>query len=231
MFTSPLQNRGEKSYLIHKSMLYNEHMHQRFVIGIDEVGRGPIAGPVCVGAFIIHDYSILQYAPHVLRDSKKLTPQKRDDWVKYLDTCKKKGKCAFAHSFVSAQMIDKIGISNAIKNALSRSIKKIQNEIVENNKLDLEDFYLNATVLLDGGLKAPKEYIHQQTIIKGDEKEPVIALASIIAKVARDKHMEKRGNEYPMYDFETHKGYGTKIHYKNLRTFGASPIHRQSFLG
>ena len=79
-------------------------MHQRFVIGVDEVGRGPIAGPVCVGAFIIHDYSILQHAPHVLRDSKKLTPQKRDDWVKYLYNCKKKEKCSFAHTFVSARM-------------------------------------------------------------------------------------------------------------------------------
>lgn len=205
-------------------------MHQRFVIGVDEVGRGPIAGPVCVGAFIIHDYSILQYAPHVLRDSKKLTPQKRNDWVKYLNNCKKKDKCSFAYSFVSAQVIDKIGIARAIKNALASSIKKIEKEIIIDNKITPEDFYQNTTVLLDGGLKAPKEYVHQQTIIKGDEKESVIALASIIAKVARDKYMEKVSNLYPKHDFSTHKGYGTKAHYKSIQSHGRTVLHRHTFL-
>lgn len=205
-------------------------MHQRFVIGVDEVGRGPIAGPVCVGAFIIHDYSILQYAPHVLRDSKKLTPQKRNDWVKYLNNCKKKDKCSFAYSFVSAQVIDKIGIARAIKNALASSIKKIEKEIIIDNKITPEDFYQNTTVLLDGGLRAPKEYVHQQTIIKGDEKEPVIALASIIAKVARDKYMEKVSNLYPKHDFSTHKGYGTKAHYKSIQSHGRTVLHRHTFL-
>lgn len=210
--------------------MYNTCMHQRFVIGVDEVGRGPIAGPVCVGAFIIHDYSILQYAPHVLRDSKKLTPQKRNDWVKYLNNCKKKDKCSFAYSFVSAQVIDKIGIARAIKNALASSIKKIEKEIIIDNKITPEDFYQNTTVLLDGGLRAPKEYIHQQTIIKGDEKEPVIALASIIAKVARDKYMEKVSNLYPKHDFSTHKGYGTKAHYKSIQSHGRTVLHRHTFL-
>ena len=205
-------------------------MHQRFVIGVDEVGRGPIAGPVCVGAFIIHDYSILQYAPHVLRDSKKLTPQKRNDWVKYLNNCKKKDKCSFTYSFVSAQVIDKVGIARAIKNALASSIKKIEKEIIIDNKITPEDFYQNTTVLLDGGLRAPKEYIHQQTIIKGDEKEPVIALASIIAKVARDKYMEKVSNLYPKHDFSTHKGYGTKAHYKSIQSHGRTVLHRRTFL-
>lgn len=211
-------------------MLYNEHMHQRFVIGVDEVGRGPIAGPVCVGAFIIHDYSILKHAPHVLRDSKKLTPQKRNDWVKYLNNCKKKDKCSFAHTFVSAKMIDKIGISKAINNALLSSIKKIEKEIIASSNINLDEFYLNTTVLLDGGLRAPKEYIHQQTIIKGDEKESVIALASIIAKVARDKYMEKISDLYPKHDFSTHKGYGTKAHYKSIQSHGRTVLHRHTFL-
>ncbi len=205
-------------------------MHHRFVIGIDEVGRGPIAGPVCVGAFIIHDYSLLAHAPHALHDSKKLSPQKREAWVKYLTDCRKKGKCAFAYSFVSARVIDRIGIAKAIKCALARSIKKLERELADENDLLFLDFRENTTVLLDGGLRAPKEYVFQKTIIRGDEKEPTIALASIVAKVARDKYMDRLALQYPLYDFETHKGYGTPSHYKSLRSFGTSPLHRQSFL-
>ena len=85
-------------------------------------------------------------------------------------------------------------------------------------------------VLLDGGLKAPKEYLNQRTIIKGDEKELAIALASIVAKVTRDRLMVKLARKYPGYDLEMHKGYGTAAHYKALKNKGFSPIHRKSFL-
>ena len=85
-------------------------------------------------------------------------------------------------------------------------------------------------VLLDGGLKAPEEYKHQETIIKGDEKIKCIALASIVAKVERDRYMERKDKYYPEYSFIDHKGYGTKDHYKMIKKYGISPLHRKSFL-
>ncbi len=188
----------------------------KFVIGIDEVGRGPIAGPVAVCAFLWKDRETLP--PYGIKDSKKLSPQKREEWFRQVQIWKRESRVTYAVSFVSAQTIDRIGITKSITRALVESLRKLQIEPE------------NVLVLLDGGLRAPHEFHMQKTIIRGDEKEPVIALASIVAKVLRDKMMERFAMKYPLYGFEEHKGYGTHTHYRAIKKHGMSPLHRVSFL-
>lgn len=188
----------------------------KFVIGIDEVGRGPIAGPVAVCAFLWKDRETLP--PYGIKDSKKLSPQKREEWFRQVQIWKRESRVTYAVSFVSAQTIDRIGITKSITRALVESLKKLEIEPE------------NVEVLLDGGLRAPHEFHMQKTIIRGDEKEPVIALASIVAKVLRDKMMERFAMKYPLYGFEEHKGYGTHTHYRAIKKHGMSPLHRVSFL-
>ena len=117
----------------------------------------------------------------------------------------------------SNAVIDTKGLSFAIKKALSGCLQKVG--VTEKDK-----------VLLDGGLKAPKEFTNQQTIIKGDEKHPIIAWASILAKVHRDNYMTKMSKKYPEYGFEKHMGYGTRLHRDAIQKHGLSSIHRKSFL-
>lgn len=186
------------------------------MVGIDEVGRGPIAGPVAVCAFLWKDRETLP--PYGIKDSKQLSPQKREEWFSKVKLWQTEDKVAYAVSYISADMIDRIGISKAIKKALFRSI----------GKLGLEPD--NVEVLLDGGLRAPKQFRSQKTIIRGDEQEPIIALASIVAKVLRDRLMERLALRYPEYGFDEHKGYGTRTHYLALKKFGPSPLHRLSFI-
>lgn len=188
----------------------------KFVIGIDEVGRGPIAGPVAVCAFLWKDRETLP--PYGIKDSKKLSPQKREEWFRQVQIWKRESRVTYAVSFVSAQTIDRIGITKSITRALVESLKKLEIEPE------------NVEVLLDGGLRAPHNFPLQKTIIRGDEKEPVIALASIVAKVLRDKMMERFAMKYPLYGFEEHKGYGTHTHYRAIKKHGMSPLHRVSFL-
>jgi ribonuclease HII len=190
------------------------------VIGIDEVGRGPVAGPVALCAFRLSAKirpPILGSKPVPLRDSKKLTPLQREAWYKHLLSLKKQGKCDFAVSMQSASLIDSIGISPCIKKALATVLKKL-------------DATIRETILLDGSLYAPKEFKKQKTIIKGDEKEPAIGLASIVAKVTRDRYMLKMAGKHPLYGFENHVGYGTKKHYLAIKKHGMTDIHRKSFL-
>lgn len=193
-------------------------MKSSFIIGIDEVGRGPIAGPVAVCAFMCKpDFfnSITIEIP--LRDSKKLTKKYREKWYDYLNEEKKKGNCNFAVSLVSAEWIDKVGIVRAIQKALDTSL----------NKVTKQD---DIKIFLDGGLKAPKEYINQETVIKGDELHPVISCASIVAKVSRDKIMENHSKDYPSYGFDKNSGYGTKFHYKAIEENGLTILHRKTFI-
>ncbi len=192
------------------------------IFGIDEAGRGPIAGPVAVGVFRIDipqsDFKkIINKAKLKLKDSKKLNHKQREEWFEVIKKWKKEGKCDYSATLVSAKDIDSLGIVPSINKALSKSLYKLQNK----------DYKL---ILLDGGLKAPKEFSRQKTIIKGDEKEPVISLASICAKVTRDRYMCKISKKYPKYNFYLHKGYGTREHYGAIRRHGISPIHRKTFL-
>ncbi len=190
---------------------------KRLVVGIDEVGRGPLAGPVAVGAFIVHKKIQLP-----IKDSKKLTEKQREIWYEKICEWRKEWKCDFCVTMVSAKIVDKIGLSKAIQKALNKSLNLVLPKSHDSAK--------RVKVLLDGGLRAPAEFKNQKTIIKGDEKEPVIALASIVAKVMRDRYMKKIAKKYPQYYFEIHKGYGTKKHYIALKKYGISPLHRKSFL-
>ncbi len=191
----------------------------RYIVGIDEAGRGPLAGPVSVGVVIVHEKYISEISKlKNLHDSKKLSPQKRDFWFEKINELKKEGKIDFAVSFVEAKVIDKSGISFSIKMGIKRGLKKVS----ANPKY--------TEILLDGGLYAPRHFKNQKTVIKGDEKIPVISLASIVAKVKRDRRMDSMAVRYPEYGFDVHKGYGTKEHYKALKKRGLSDIHRRSFV-
>ena len=219
----------------------------KYIIGIDEVGRGTIAGPVAVGVFYCTNSDgvneIIKEAKKKfnlpIRDSKKLTRNQREKWFKYLNECKKESKCDFNVSFVASEMIDKFGIKKCIQKALDKSLEKIISpEILFEKSSDERGRRVRpyqkeiqaSFIYLDGGLYAPKKYINQKTIIKGDESHPIISLASIVAKVSRDRIMYKYGIKYPNYGFENHVGYGTKAHYEAIKKYGQISIHRKTFI-
>ena len=187
-----------------------------YLMGIDEVGRGPIAGPVAVGAFVFLNPKAIRLFRGV-KESKQLSEEKREEWFKKIEKVRDDGLIDFCVTFQSEKIIDTKGLSFAIKNALRLSIKKL--------KLNPKQ----CLVLLDGGLKAPTEYLNQKTIIKGDAKIKVIALASICAKVLRDRKMRKWAEKYPLYGFEVNKGYGTKKHYDAINKYGLIDLHRKTF--
>lgn len=184
-----------------------------FIVGIDEAGRGPLAGPVCVGAVGTNlknkdeKIKILEG----IKDSKKLSAKKREEWFKILQENKEFECC---HIFVSSETIDRFGIRKVVIFGVEKVLEKFS------RKPDL--------VLMDGSLFAPEEY-KQETIIKGDEKIPLISAGSIIAKVSRDRVMMNMHKKYPEYCFNEHKGYGTKKHYKKIKENGLSEIHRKTF--
>jgi ribonuclease HII len=201
----------------------------KYKIGIDEVGRGPLAGPVAVCAFLIIDDSFCsgetyeeykkEYKLPKLKDSKKLSKKQREVWFGFLKKQKEEGKCDYSVSFVSPENIDKFGIAKCIQKALNESLNKIASTSPASFQ-----------IYLDGGLHAGAQYVNQETIIRGDELHPVISMASIMAKVSRDRIMTKYAKEYPEYGFENHSGYGTKAHYAAIKTAGLTPIHRKSYI-
>lgn len=189
----------------------------KYIIGVDEVGRGPIAGSFTVCAVVLLKNSSKGWLRDI-KDSKKLTSQKREMWLKKMQERMKKENLKYAISYVRPQYVDTYGISKSARTATNRVLNRLSIKPEE------------CSVLLDGGLYAPKKFIYQRTITKGDEKESVIALASIAAKVHRDKAMTQFSKCYPNYGFEKHKGYGTKEHYKQIKKYGLCEIHRRSFL-
>jgi ribonuclease HII len=194
----------------------------QYLVGIDEAGRGPIAGPVSVAIFYVEkklQRKLLQFFPNrKVKDSKKFSERNREIIFKKITEAKESGDAYFQVVLTSARIIDTKGISFAIKNSIEKMLEKSG---LEPKKTEIR---------LDGSLKAPIQYKNQKTIIKGDEKEAVIALASIVAKVTRDKYMKKISRKFLNYNFEIHKGYGTKKHYESIAKFGLSTIHRKSFL-
>ena len=180
------------------------------VVGLDEAGRGALAGPVVAAAVSIIANCKLQIAN--LKDSKKLTSKKRKEIFKLL---KKHPQIEWGIGKISERVIDKINILEATKLAMKRAIKKLKRK---------PDY-----LILDGNFKLDLP-IPQKSIIKGDEKVLSCAVASIIAKVTRDKIMEKYAKKFPIYGFEKHKGYATKFHLKMLKKYGPCKIHRKSFL-
>lgn len=192
-------------------------MKKKILIGIDEAGRGPLAGPVSVCALAVLKPLPKEFRVNV-KDSKQLSEEKREEWYKKISLAARTGYISFAVSFSSAQTIDKKGIVPAVRAAIKRALLK------------LAYHPKRVKILLDGSLSAPVAYENQKTIIRGDETVPVIALASIIAKVRRDRRMKRYATLFPGYGFEVHKGYGTKSHYAAIKLFGFSILHRRSFL-
>ncbi|HAS85152.1 MAG TPA: ribonuclease HII [Candidatus Yonathbacteria bacterium] len=192
----------------------------KYIIGVDEVGRGPLAGPVAVGVvkFKAESQKVITKWGIGFKDSKKLSANGREAWLVKIDEAMSEGWLEYAVAFVSPSVIDKKGLSYAIRTAMEKALSEIEHDV---NK---------TKVLLDGALHAPSHYPHQETIIKGDEKELSIALASIVAKVARDKKMVALAKKFPEYGFEKHKGYGTRAHYLAIKKNGLTKHHRRSFL-
>jgi ribonuclease HII len=192
-----------------------------YVIGIDEVGRGPVAGPVTVCACAVKKgTNLLHLFPNgALRDSKKLSEKVRLKIVEQLMPYTESGEIVFGVGEVDGAGIDDIGISEAIRMAMKLAL----------NKLHDQGISPGIHILLDGSLKADTSY-SQETIIKGDEKYMEIALASIIAKVHRDSFMKKISDAYPAYGFANHVGYGTRAHYDAIKEHGLTPLHRKTFL-
>ena len=189
----------------------------KHIVGIDEVGRGPLAGPVTICALAVRAEFDLSFFKGI-RDSKKLSEKQRKEWLKKIKDKKVSGELHYFISSVGAEIIDRRGISWAVRRAIKNVIGKLPINPDESE------------VLLDGSLKAPKNFKNQKTIIRGDEKIPIISASSIVAKVFRDKKMSRLHKRYPQYGFHIHKGYGTSAHYKALKKHGLSPIHRRSFL-
>ena len=188
----------------------------KYLIGIDEAGRGPLAGTVAVGAVVVRqdfDWSLTRG----VRDSKKLTTRAREEWFSTIRALRRDGVLDFSVSFTSASLIDKRGIVPAIAIALRRCLQK------------LNVAPRDCQVLLDGNLYAPKEYVFQKTIIRGDDLEPIISLASVVAKVRRDRLMTRFAKRFPSYGFERHKGYGTLSHRDIIKRIGFCDLHRTTF--
>lgn len=192
-----------------------------YVLGIDEVGRGPIAGPVVVACCAIKKgVSVLHFFPKgVLRDSKKLSTKARLSILEKVKPLIEDKNIVFGVGVVPAERIDEIGIVPSIKEATAEALKQVHTSGVSKDSF----------VYLDGSLSLPLEY-KQETVIKGDEKIEEIALASIYAKEYRDSYMKDVGEKYPLYGFESHVGYGTKKHYEAIKNNGFCPLHRRSFL-
>jgi ribonuclease HII len=186
----------------------------KYLIGIDEAGRGPLAGPVSVGAVMLaHDFALAEG----MRDSKKMTEKGREAAYERLIELKSEGVLDFAVAFSDNTIIDTEGIVPAIRAALARCLEQL--------KADASD----CEIRLDGSLTAPAHFVHQTTIIRGDDLEPVISMASIAAKVERDRYMIEISKKYPAYGFEGHKGYGTAAHCAAITREGLSDLHRRSF--
>jgi len=203
--------------------------NQKLIIGVDEVGRGPLAGPITLVGFLAPENlrtRLVQILGGKIKDSKQFSHQKRKGIYKQFLRLKKEEKVFFAVSHISNKVIDKFGISRATKLGVNRSLRNCR-----------EDAHLGKRwassrqieIRLDGLLKAPKEYKNQKTIIGGDRKNVFIACASIVAKARRDHLMCRLAKKFPQYSFEIHKGYGTANHLKLIKKLGLSTLHRLSF--
>ncbi len=190
----------------------------KWIIGIDEVGRGPVAGPVAVCACAMPLSSYRKMKWQGLNDSKKMTQKAREKWYQEAKALKREGKIVFSVIYRSNTAIDKKGIAPCIRECVANSLKRLS--------LPAKD----TLVLLDGSLKTPPEYKNQRTIIKGDQKEKIISLASVIAKVSRDAKMDLLHKKYPLYNWKQNKGYGTAEHYRAIHKNGLSLVHRKTFL-
>ena len=178
------------------------------VCGVDEAGRGPLAGPVCAAAVILRPQTEIVG----LDDSKKLTEKKREALFPVIT----EQALSYGIGFATPEEIDKINILQATFLAMRRAVENLS--------------VTPDLLLIDGNQKPHIGLCDEVTVIKGDAKSMSIAAASVLAKVSRDRYMLKFAQQYPQYAFEKHKGYGTKLHYEQIAQYGISPVHRRSFL-
>lgn len=197
----------EKVRMYHMFEYERKYGTYTYICGIDEVGRGPLAGPVCAGAVILPKDCKLLY----LNDSKQLSANKREELYHQI----KEEAIACQTAFVSPETIDAVNILNATYQAMQTAIKQLE---------------IQPDILLNDAVTIPEIAIKQVPIIKGDAKSASIAAASIIAKVERDHLMEQYDELYPEYGFASNKGYGSQEHIKALQEYGPCPIHRRSFI-
>ncbi len=194
---------------------YTVGMKAKWLVGVDEAGRGPLAGPVAVGVVKVpgdFDWGLI---PGV-GDSKQIAAEKRVALFRRAQELRHHRQLDFAVAMVGSSVIDEKGIMYAINLAMARCLRRLE--------LDPATCHIR----LDGSLQAPQAF-SQETIIKGDVTEPAIGLASILAKVTRDRYMTRIARRYSRYGFEQHMGYGTKVHRHAIATYGKCPIHRVSY--
>ncbi len=196
---------AERDMWLYEKEVFSQGYH--LVCGVDEAGRGPLAGPVCAAAVILP----AELEIPGLDDSKKLSDKRRRELFPVIQ----EKAVAYGIGFASHEEIDEINILQATYLAMERAIAQLQVK---------PEF-----ALIDGN-RAKDFGLPVKTVVKGDSLSASIAAASVLAKVSRDVLMEEAAQEYPGYGFEIHKGYGTKAHYEALTKLGASPIHRMSFL-
>lgn len=190
-------------------------MFEDALIGVDEAGRAPLAGPVSVGTVAVPPGFDVKREFNGVTDSKLMSAAKRE--VVYEEVLRRAhlGDVRFVVKFSSHGYIDRFGITRAVRKAAWEGIRQMAHSS-------------EAAVMLDGLLRAPKSYM-QRTIIAGDLRVPVISLASVVAKVERDRLMRNMDALYPGYGFESHKGYATPAHYRALRELGLCDIHRRTY--
>ncbi len=179
----------------------------KHICGVDEAGRGPLAGPVCAAAVILPENTIIEG----VNDSKKLSEKKREALFEVI----KANAVSYSIAYSSVEEIESMNILNATMLAMKRAVEG----------LDVKADY----AMIDGN-RLPDLAIDSEFIIKGDAKSVSIACASILAKVSRDRLLYKYAEEYPEYGFDKHKGYGTKAHTQAIKEYGPCPYHRMSFL-
>ena len=177
------------------------------ICGVDEAGRGPLAGPVCAAAVILPPDTIIEG----VNDSKKLSEKKREALFEVI----KEQAASYSIAYASVEEIEEINILNATMLAMKRAV---------------EGLSVKADFAMIDGNRLPDLSIDSEYIIKGDAKSMSIACASILAKVSRDRLLYKYAEEYPQYQFDKHKGYGTKAHTEAIKKYGPCPYHRMSFL-
>ena len=178
------------------------------IVGIDEAGRGPLAGPVFAGACVLQE----DMDPGFIRDSKALTPEEREKAFEWITT-----HCTYGYGFSDAQIIDQIGILDSTERAMNQALAMIEKRITPT--------YL----LIDGRDRFWFNYPNSK-VIKGDVTEVCIAAASIVAKVLRDRLMIEAAEKFPHYGFDQHKGYGTEEHMSAIEKYGLCELHRKTFV-
>ena len=188
------------------------------ICGIDEAGRGPLAGPVVVASVIMPQDSMIEG----INDSKKVSEKKRELlYEKIIEEA-----VAYGIGIIDQNEIDKVNILNATKEGLTKSIQELENDLKEKKR----GFNKPEIILVDALTKIDTDGISYRSIIKGDAKSYSIAAASIIAKVTRDRIMRQWDEVYPEYGFEKHKGYGTAVHIQAIKEYGICPLHRKTFV-